>query len=403
MQTIKRVTFSAYGMHLADQIALVSVPLVAALVFDASPEIIGILVASQSMAHLFGSLPFGLIVDRTQASVIVRAATLISLIGFGGTAFAVISRDILLFGTMVAIGGFGIVLFVLAALSILPRIVAAEGLATANARIEIPRAISSFAIPLTVGLVITENIAPWIFVIAFLGALFAFGFAYRLPALPIIEQKPEGIVRRIIEGGRFVMKHNLLLPISLCAIFWNLAFSALLVVMVPLIVDVYFADPGTFGTALSAFGLAAICGTWLSGHFSKSIPPNVILLFGPASSVVAVLVLIVTPVSGSAVAIHASFFLLGFGPSMWLVAQNSVRQLVTPGYMLGRVNSLIQTAIYGVRPVGALIGGVIVGSASPGMGLIFVAIMYACSLAVSLFSRLMSVRTYSDLEEAGAV
>ncbi len=46
-------------------------------------------------------------------------------------------------------------------------------------------------------------------------------------------------------------------------------------------------------------------------------------------------------------------FLVGFGPMMWLVCQTTVRQLVTPpAPLMGRVNATVQTAIYGVRPLG---------------------------------------------------
>lgn len=66
MKAISRFTGVAYGVHLSDQVALVSVPLIAALVFDASPEMMGILVTCQSMAHLFGSIAFGILVDSVQ-------------------------------------------------------------------------------------------------------------------------------------------------------------------------------------------------------------------------------------------------------------------------------------------------------------------------------------------------
>ena len=56
MSVIHRLAGAAYGTHLGDQIALVSVPLVAALAFNASAELIGLLVACQSMAHLLGSM-----------------------------------------------------------------------------------------------------------------------------------------------------------------------------------------------------------------------------------------------------------------------------------------------------------------------------------------------------------
>jgi hypothetical protein len=34
---------------------------------------------------------------------------------------------------------------------------------------------------------------------------------------------------------------------------------------------------------------------------------------------------------------------------LWLICQITVRQLVTPAPLMGRVNATVQTAIYGVR------------------------------------------------------
>lgn len=94
---------------------------------------------------------------------------------------------------------------------------------------------------------------------------------------------------------------------------------------------------------------------------------------------------------------YACVFLLGFGPSMWLVTQNSVRQLVTPSERLGRVNAVIQTAIYGIRPLGALAGGLVAGSFGPQTGLVLVVLAYAASFLAALFSDLRSVHSYSEL------
>lgn len=397
MNIIDRLTLAAYGMHIADQIALVAVPLVAALVFQASPEMIGTLVACQAMAHLLGSIPSGVIVDRLQPRSVAITATAISLMGFLGVALSVALANLPFFAITVLLSGCGIVLFVLVALSIIPMVVKAGGLAPANARIEIPRAVASFAVPLGVGIFVGGETARLVFGIASLCALGALTVTLRLPRLPASPRKKENLLKMILEGSALVARHHLLRPIAACAIFWNLAFAALLVAMVPLILDYYHADPGVFGIALSAFGGGAIVGSWLSSRFSHRISPNVILLFGPGSSALAILALLAIPAHGPIEAIYASFFLLGFGPSMWLIVQNSIRQLVTPTQMLGRVNAVIQTAIYGVRPLGALAGGSIVGAMSPRAGITFVALAFGCSLAAALFSQLRTVRSYAEL------
>ncbi len=403
MRAIRNLTFAAYGMHLADQIALVAVPLVAALVFGASAQVIGLLVACQSMAHLLGSLPFGLIIDRAQARTVAIASTVISLAGFGGAALSILGGSLVGFGAFVVVGGFGIVVFVLVSLSILPRLAQPSDLARANARLDLARALCSFAVPLAIGLIITTRTANWVFVVAAAGGLLALAAAIGLPRFPVSPPRADGIVSLIREGGRFVLRHQLLLPIALCAVLWNLAFAALLAIMVPLAVDIYLAEPGVFGIALSAFGLAATLGAFTVGRLSAVLPTSFFLLFGPGSSVAAILLLFAVAPGGSVLPVYAAFFILGFGPSMWLTTQNSVRQLVTPAAMLGRVNAVIQTAIYGIRPVGALIGGFIAGTASPDAALVFVAAAYAGSFAVPLFSRLRTVRRFTDLTimEAG--
>lgn len=401
MQTISRLTGAAYGVHLSDQIALVSVPLIAALVFDAPPELIGILVACQSMAHLVGSMPFGILVDSIQQRNLTVAASFVSLTGFTGALIAIALDSISVFGAAVTIAGFGVVLFVLSALSILPKISACESLAKANAAIEVPRAIASFFVPLLIGLYFTAVSPISIIAIAVVASLIALGFTSTLPAVEMQPPASLRVFKRIIEGGAYVLRHRLLLPISLCAIFWNLAFAALLVVLVPIIRQVYMIDPGAFGIGLSAFGLASILGTWVMGRFSDRIAPNLILLFGPGSSVLAAFGMAMIPSGSPPLFFYACTFLLGFGPSMWLVTQNSVRQLVTPSERLGRVNAVIQTAIYGIRPLGALAGGAVAGSFGPQTGLLFVVLAYVASFLVALFSDLRGVRSYSELSPKG--
>ncbi|GAB5469510.1 MAG: MFS transporter [Rhodospirillales bacterium] len=402
MQTLNRLALSAYGMHIADQIALVSVPLVAALVFEASPQIIGLLVACQALGHLLGSLPFGLIVDRAEARKTVMAASLLSALGFAGATASVVLTSLTWFAVTVTLAGFGIVLFVLASFSILPRIAGADRIAGANARIEIPRAVASFAVPLIVALVMTQSLAVAVVATASLAALTAFAFARGLPTFPQQPAKGRRPLTMILEGGRFVVRHDLLRAISLCAILWNLAFAALLTLTIPLLVEVYRMPPGTFAGALSAFGAAAILGSWVAGRFSRAVSPNVILLFGPGSSVLAAGALLAIPAGGSTLAVYAAFLLLGFGPSMWLIAQNSVRQLVTPVAQLGRVNAVIQTAVYGARPLGALLGGGLAEAASPRSALLLVVLIYLGSFAAALFSRLRGIRHYADLKASGA-
>lgn len=402
MTTVRQLIRAAYGLHIADQIALVSVPLVAGLIFEAPAEIIGVLVACQSMAHLLGSIPFGILVDTYQQRTLAIGATLVSLIGFSGAAAAVVFGNLFGFGMSVVLSGFGIVLFTLTTLSIIPKVVSPKDLGIANAGMELPRALASFAVPLSIGIAVSFASANWLFPLAAVSAAAASIFAMRLPSFEIMPNTAsEDALRRILAGGRYVVNHDLLRAILVCAIFWNFAFSALLVTMVPLIRDVYLVGAGTFGIALAAFGAGAIMGSWISRTYGARIPPNVILLFGPGASILAPTILYLVPAQGPLLLICAAFFIVGFGPSMWLIAQNSVRQTVSPSQMLGRVNAVIQTAIYGIRPLAALIAGAFVGATSPQAGLALVFTAFACSFLAAAFSGLRHVKSYESLRTEG--
>ncbi|MEM8971224.1 MAG: MFS transporter [Pseudomonadota bacterium] len=397
MRTIRYLSGAAYGMHFADQITLVSVPLIAALAFGASPSVIGILVACQSAAHLLGSVPFGLLVDRRQLRTLALVSGAMALCGCFIASLSVSATAILSFGIGVTLAGFGAVLFGLTSLSILPKAVPPEGLARANAAIEIPRALWSFLVPLAIGLFM-ERVALWsVFAFAVVGAAFALALMMRLPRFEVVLATREPALASVREGGWYVLGHNLLLPISLCSVFWNFAFAALLVALVPVIQEVYFFESGSFGISLAAFGLAAVLGSWTMGRVGNAVAPSMILIGGPASSVVAAVALLLIGPESDPLLLYAAFFLLGFGPSMWLVVQNSIRQLVAPPAMLGRVNAVIQTAIYGIRPLGALAGGFAAGTWGPEAALVLVMVAYGASLAASFLGGLRRVSSFEML------
>ncbi|WP_186390142.1 MFS transporter [Stappia sp. TSB10P1A] len=397
MRALDRLVASSYGLNIADQIALVAVPIVAATVFGASASTIGLLVACQSMAHLVGSLPFGVLVDRTEPRSAVLASALLSLGGFAAAALAIGAGAILPFAGAIALAGLGIVLYGLASLSMLPRIVAQADLARANAAISLPRSVASLAVPLALGLMLDVTGAAAVFWFAGACALSALILTAPLPKSVSRPQQREALIRRLAKGAGFVLRHPMLLPITFCAVFWNFAFAMLVVLAVPVITQDHGGEATLFAGAMAAFGLASVAGTYVAGRIAGRIAPRLVLMFGPGSSVVAAAMLLALPQGNPGPLLMAAFFVLGFGPSMWLVTQNTVRQLVTPAQMLGRVNAVIQTAIYGTRPLGALAGGAIATAVTPQAGLAVVAALFALSFAVVLASRLTTVADYGAL------
>jgi predicted MFS family arabinose efflux permease len=140
------------------------------------------------------------------------------------------------------------------------------------------------------------------------------------------------------------------------------------------------------GTAQSVYGLGLLVGALAASPMIARLPTAFMFGFGPATSCVAVLIMLIGAREGSTWPVAIAFFALGFGPMTWLVLQTSVRQIVTPQALLGRVGATITTAIYGVRPLGALAAGQLASMAGTGAALWFAAALFIGSCVFLLLS-----------------
>src|ERR1700730_2744789 len=403
---------AAAGTHAADQLALASLPLTATLVLGAGPGVLGLLVAAQSAAWLLLSLPAGAWIDRMP-----RRTLLIVALGLGlaASVFAVAAAAagiVSLLGVAAFVGASGTVVYVLTSISLLPALVPPADLSRSNARLELARAIVSLAAPFVAGRLAQLLSPPWGYALAAFGAALALACVLALPKAPAptsAAQRPS-FVASIHAGARFVVRHELLRGIGLCAVFWNFAFFALLAVWAPLALGPLGLDPAHMGLAQSAYGAGLILGALAAPVLVRRLPPLAILIFGPAVSGIAAGLFRAAPSasrltaclslaapSGNGFAYAAAgHFLVGFGPMLWLICQITVRQLVTPAPLMGRVNATMQTAIYGVRPVGALAGGFVAAQAGLHGALLLIAAAFALSTLVIVLSPLARLRVLPE-------
>jgi predicted MFS family arabinose efflux permease len=377
----------------ADQVALAALPVTAVLMLGAGPGLVGTLVAAQTAAWLLVSLPAGVVVDRWPRRTVLIAALSLGLAGACAAAGAAVLGSPLLLGAAVFAGAAGTVTFLLVQIGLVPALVEPAALPRANARIELARATASAAAPFIVGTLAT-GVSPLAgYLLAAMLALAALASAaiLPLPPLPRPQARPPVLVA-IAEGARFVAADPVLRAIGLCAVFWNLAFMALLAVFVPFALARLGTDAAGAGLALGANGLGMILGAAVAPLVFARVEPRAVLVFGPLSSAFGALLLVASPGLGGLGHAALGFGLIGFGPMLWLVMQTSVRQLVTPPALMGRVTATIQVAIYGVRPIGALAGGLAGQSAGLDAAIGLAAAAFAASALVALASPLARMR-----------
>lgn len=341
----------------ADKLALDTISL-AATQSGASPRLVGLLVAAQSAAWLLVSLPAGVFADRVapRALIMLGGALMLagSLAGAGLLALGAVGWALAL-STFVAASG--PVVIALSIFVLLPRMVAVASLPRANGRLELGRACFSLAAPLIAGWAVAHGVGS-----LGLGLCAVLGAAVLVVATRLPGDRPEAAPRQplhraIAEGGAFVLRHPYLRPIAFCAIGWNMAFFAFLAMVTPYAARVLLLTPEAIGLASSVYGAGLVVGALSGPALIARLPTGPLLVFGPASSLIgAGLLALAPPALGSAVLAFA-FFLFGFGPILWFIVQTSLRQAVTPKALLGRVSATLTTAMYGMRPVGALAGG----------------------------------------------
>lgn len=385
---------AAAGTHAADQLALATLPLTATLVLGAGPDLLGLLVAAQSAAWLLVSLPAGAWIDRLPRRRMLIVALALGLLASITAVFAAATGLVFVLGLAAIAGASGTVVYVLASVSLLPSLVPAADLPRSNARLELARAGVSLAAPFVAGL-LAQHLSPtWGYVLAAFGAALALACVFALPAgaAPGAGTERPSLGEAIRVGAAFVVNHELLRGISLCAIFWNFAFFALLAIWTPFALGPLGLDPSHMGLAQSTYGAGLILGALVAPVSSRHLPPLATLIFGPAVSVLAAALFLAAPASNGFLLAAAGYFLVGFGPMLWLICQTTVRQLVTPAPLMGRVNATVQTAIYGVRPLGALAGGLVAGHAGLQGALLLIAAAFALSALVIVLSPLARLR-----------
>lgn len=383
------------GAHAADQLAVAALPLTATLALKAGPETLGLLIAIQSAAWPLVSLPAGAWIDRYPRRRLLIAALGLGLVSAATAVVATLLDSTALLGVAAFAGAAGTAIYVMIAIAMLPSLVAASDLSRANSRLELARAGASLVAPFLAGL-LAQYLSPnWGWALAAAGAALAIACALSLPTAPApggTADRPR-ILAAIREGAAFVVCHDLLRGLSLCSIAGNFALFALLAIWAPLALGPLGLNPASMGLAQSANGIGFVVGALAGPFAARALSPAVTLVLGPASATFAAVLFLVGPQVDGFLCAATGYFLIGFTWMLWQICQITVRQLVTPASLLGRVNATAQTAIYGTRPLGALAGGMVAAHAGLDSALWMVAVSCLVATMMIVFSPLARLRT----------
>jgi MFS family permease len=349
-----------------DAVTRLALPLVAITILDASPLEVGILGAAQLGPFLLIGLPAGAIIDRIE-----RVLRLM--------VFADVARGVLLLSVPLAYmaGGLSLgqlyavafatgvftVFFDNASSSYLPTLIERRLLVDGNSKLEVSRSGAQIAGPGLAGTLIELTSAPFALVadaLSFLasGVLIA---GIRRPAR-VHEGRSKGLRvgalgREVVEGARYVFRHPYLRAIALTTTTANFFRSALVAVLLVYLVREAGASAGAIGLAFALGNVGFLAAVLLVPKVTRRFGVGrtmrvAVSAFGPAAMLVAA-----TPARWAVVAVAVMEFVDSFGIGLHGVNQVSLRQAVTPERLRGRVAATFRLGMFGMMPLGTLLGG----------------------------------------------
>ena len=165
--------------------------------------------------------------------------------------------------------------------------------------------------------------------------------------------------REMKEGIRVVTGNSLLWTQAGCTATYNLGSSIFFVATILFAYRVLLFTPAEIGIPFSIGALGFLLGVLLSPRVTGWLGVGRAIAFSTMLSLFDLIVLLAT--AGYKVElVGLALFIGSVGVPIYNINQVSLRQIITPNRLQGRMNATMGTIVWGTQPVGSFVGGVLV-------------------------------------------
>ena len=349
---------------LGDQVTLLALPLTAVLTLDASAAQMGLLVAAELMPHLLFSLFAGVAIERIQhrrrlmiAADLARAALLVSIpVAAAFDALSFVQLYCVAFG----VGTFA-VMFDISWSTLFIAVVPRRDVVEANSKLSLSRSLSFVVGPSVAGVLVQVLTAPVTLLVDGVSYLWSALFLSRIraPEPPVERDGQESVLRSLRAGFAFVLKDEFIRPELLCVAtinLFNFVFHAIFVLYATRELGV---SPALLGLILGAGAVGGVVGAVISPWVARMIGLGAAFTLG---AVLFPLPLVLVPLAAGsdlqiALMLGAAEFFCSVGVMILDVNAGSLMLFRTPDRLRARMSGTFRFVNYGIRPIGALLGG----------------------------------------------
>jgi MFS family permease len=363
--TFWRLWLSTASSNLGDGIGKTAFPLLAALL-TRDPVQVSLLTAAFFLPWLLFALPSGAVVDRVDRSRAMAVAN-------GVRALIVAALAVLVVTGWITLPLLYLAAFTLGAAetiadsayrAVLPAVVERDQLDRGNGYLQGAELVSDAFLGAPIASV-TFALGPASpFFLAAGGFALSSAMARTLPPAPP-DRGPDaatslGAMRsEIAEGVRWLAHHPTLRWIMLMGAAMGLVGSGYSAIAVLYALDVLGVPAGLFGLLIVTLAIGGVIGSLTATVVSDRLGRGMALRL---SVLIGALAFLGLGLVRDAILAGVLLGISSWSVMVWNVLTMSLRQQLIPEAMFGRVQGAWRTAVWGVMPLGAIVGGIVAGT-----------------------------------------
>lgn len=345
--------------NLGDGLSLVALPLLAIRLTD-DARLVAAVAVFQYLPYLLIGLPAGVLIDRYDRRWIAVIAQSARALVIGGLGVGLIVGDpsiVLLFVVAFLIGASEVMTD--GGLPALVRdLVRPQQLEVANARISATQTVMNSFVGPPIGALLFQWEASAPFLASALVAVVSIVTLTRLPGRYRPVQQPEvlPVLQRTIVGLRYVWSHPVLRPLVIAVGTFSFVGAAGNGVFVVLITERFGMSGVGFGVLVSVDAVASVITSFFVAGLIRRTSHSWSMRLSVVCFVAGALMFGLFTIA--AVAFVAAV-INGISDPTWNIVSSTVRQRLVPDEVFGRMMTAYLFIAWGMRPLGAMLGGVV--------------------------------------------
>ena len=359
-----RMWASSIVSNLSDGILIAAAPLLAITLTD-STILISAIGAMVMLPWLLFAIPIGVLVDRVDRRFILAGANATRSAVVGVLALLIATDHVTIYWLLLASFVIGVceVAADTTAQSLIPQILDEKNFEKGNSRLQISETVVQGFVGAPLSGFIYAIAISLPFFINSLGLAVAALLALSIPIKYLqdvrtddVDKEKRKFVADMKFGIRYLFNEKALRRLVVTTASIGVCYSLGTATMVLFIIDELELPKQFFGIILTIQGLGAIVGATIAPRSSKKFGRGNVMVFGIVSSSI---VLLLQGFSPNIYVFVALATFASFAISQWNICLMATYQTVIPNELYGRIHGTRRTLVWGMMPIGSLLGGVL--------------------------------------------